>query len=47
MSLWFRGKNRQGKRHYYSISIPWGLILMILIAIFVALLLPLLAWLQH
>jgi hypothetical protein len=46
MSLWFRGKNRQGKRHYYSISLPWGL-LITLIAMLFALLLQLVLWLRQ
>jgi hypothetical protein len=40
MSLWFRGRSRGGKIHYYSVSIPWFFILMTLVAVVVALLLP-------
>jgi hypothetical protein len=47
MSIWFRGKKRNGKKYYYSVSIPWMLLLITLIGILFALLLPLLHWLRQ
>jgi hypothetical protein len=47
MSLWFRGKNRQGRRYYYSVSIPWGLLLTVIVIILMLLLLWLRAWLHQ
>ena len=46
MSVWFRGKFQQGKKYYYSVSIPCLFFLITLIGIVIALLFPLLAWLR-
>lgn len=47
MSFWIRGKSRQGKRYYYSVTIPWMLIWTVCISIVLFLLLPLMGWLRQ
>ncbi len=41
MSIWFRRRDGQGRRYYYSVSVPWFFALTF-VAILVALVLPLL-----
>ena len=46
MSLWFQRKDKSGRTHYYSISVPLLFCVALLIGIAVAILLPLLQWLR-
>jgi hypothetical protein len=45
MSIWFFGRRRQGRRWLYSVEIPY-MLLPLLLALAMAFLLPLLAWLR-
>lgn len=45
MSLWFRRRDKQGTVHWYSVGVPWSLMVLV-VAVALALLLSLFAWLR-
>ena len=45
MSIWFRRRDKQGRVHWYLVGVPWFLIVIVL-AVALALLLPLWQWLR-
>ncbi len=45
MSLWFQRKDKSGRTHYYSVSVPLFFVVA-LIGIAVTILLPLIQWLR-
>jgi hypothetical protein len=47
MSIWFFGRRRQGRRWLYSVSIPWNLLLALLLALASIAFIALHGWLKH